>query len=272
MAQSIKGKIVDAQGAPLELANVCLLSKADSSFISGAASKADGVFTIETKSIDGILRVSCMGYETKYSDCHSADAGTIILMPSSNEMAEVVVKGNRRLYTMNAGGLTSTIQGSALAKLPSLSDVLNQLPFLSASDNAITVLGKGKPLVYLDGRKITSNTELVGLKGNQIRNVQVIMNPGSRYPSNVGAVIRITTIRTQGDGWSGTMQWNGKVNHNFGQNDFLKLNYRKGAFDIFGSVYYQENKSDEEQTNNVAFNYKGTTIVSHNSNKTCWRN
>ena len=267
MAQSIKGKVVDTQGAPLELANVCLLSKADSSFISGAASKADGVFTIETKSIDGILRVSCMGYETKYSDCHSADAGTIILMPSSNEMAEVVVKGNRRLYTMNAGGLTSTIQGSALAKLPSLSDVLNQLPFLSASDNAITVLGKGKPLVYLDGRKITSNTELVGLKGNQIRNVQVIMNPGSRYPSNVGAVIRITTIRTQGDGWSGTMQWNGKVNHNFGQNDFLKLNYRKGAFDIFGSVYYQENKSDEEQTNDVAFNYKGTTIVSHNSNK-----
>lgn len=140
MAQSIKGKVVDAQGAPLELANVCLLSKADSSFISGAASKADGVFTIETKNIDGILRVSCMGYETKYSDCHSADAGTIILMPSSNEMAEVVVKGNRRLYTMNAGGLTSTIQGSALAKLPSLSDVLNQLPFLSASDNAITVL------------------------------------------------------------------------------------------------------------------------------------
>jgi len=63
------------------------------------------------------------------------------------------------------------------------------------------------------------------------------MNPGSRYPSNVGAVIRITTIRTQGDGWSGTMQWNGKVNHNFAQNDFLKLNYRKGAFDIFGSVY-----------------------------------
>ena len=48
MAQSIKGKVVDAQGAPLELVNVCLLSKADSSFISGAASKANGVFTIET--------------------------------------------------------------------------------------------------------------------------------------------------------------------------------------------------------------------------------
>lgn len=74
MAQSIKGKVVDTQGAPLELANVCLLSKADSSFISGAASKADGVFTIETKSIDGILRVSCMGYETKYLDSHFVTA------------------------------------------------------------------------------------------------------------------------------------------------------------------------------------------------------
>ncbi|GAB6976184.1 TonB-dependent receptor family protein [Prevotella falsenii] len=266
MAQSIKGKVIDSQGAPLEFANVCLLAKADSSFISGAVSKADGLFTIETKTIDGILRVSCMGYETKYTDCHSADAGTIILTPSSNEMAEVVVKGNRRLYTMNAEGLTSNIQGSALGKLPSLSDVLNQLPFLSASDNAINVLGKGKPLVYLDGRKVTDNTELTGLKGNQIKDVHVIMNPGSRYPSNVGAVIRITTIRTQGNGWSGMMQWNGKLNHGFSQDDFLKLNYRKSGLDVFGSVYYKESKSDEEQTNDVKFNYAGTTITSHNAN------
>ncbi len=266
-AQTIKGRLVNSYGEPVEFANVCLLSMPDSAFISGTTSKDDGRFTIETTRSRGLLRVSCVNYETLYLECDIPDVGIIVLKESEKMLSEVVVTGSNSMYKMNAEGLTATIQGSVLAKLGSLTDVLDQLPFVSAGSSGISVLGKGSPVVYIDGRRITNNNDLVGIKSNQIKDIQVIMNPGSRYPSNVGSVIRITTIRRQGDGLSGTLQWTGKVNSSFRQDDYVMLNYRIKGFDIFGSMYYRSAKSEQEQTNDLSFRYNGAAISVYNDSR-----
>ena len=223
-AQVLNGVVVNDKNEAIPFVNIAVLSVSDSTLLGGTTTNETGKFSIECKSVPCILRFSSIGYTTLYKNYTGEPTATINLVEDSKLLGEVVVKGKLSIYRMTAEGLSATIQGSALNKLPELSDVLNQLPFLNVSNDVISVLGKGSPLIYLDGRKITDNTELKGLKGNQIKNVEVIMNPGSCYASNVGAVIRITTIRNQGDGWSGLFQWSGIQTHRFAQENFAKFN------------------------------------------------
>jgi len=46
-AQQTKGKVVDADGAPVEFVNVIAKIKADSSIVTGAVTGEDGTFAVE---------------------------------------------------------------------------------------------------------------------------------------------------------------------------------------------------------------------------------
>ena len=102
------------------------------------------------------------------------------------------------------------------------------------------VLGRGTPLVYVDGRRLSHQKELAEIKASQVKQVQVILNPGSKYPSGVSSVVHITTIRTQSNGLSGMVQASARVNKRFSHDEYLSLNYRKGGLDIFGTMYYAD--------------------------------
>ena len=69
-AQSIKGKIVDEEQGALAFANIMLLNPADSTFVRGTVSREDGTFTIETNNSEGLLKVSSIGFITKYVKAH----------------------------------------------------------------------------------------------------------------------------------------------------------------------------------------------------------
>lgn len=57
----------------------------------------------------------------------------------------------------------------------------------------LEIFGKGTPAVYINGRKINDLQELSTLLSGNIRNVEVISNPGSSYAADAKAVIRIRT-------------------------------------------------------------------------------
>ena len=59
----VGGKVVDTKGQPIEFVNVSLLS-ADSTYIQGAVSNENGQFLIKTTEERGILKLSCLGYQT----------------------------------------------------------------------------------------------------------------------------------------------------------------------------------------------------------------
>ena len=266
-SQEVKGKIVDNSDSPLSLVNVVLLSGKDSTFIKGVVSGDDGSFAIDTCCVDGIVRVSLLGYETLYKKCGNGDLGIIKMSEGAKSLAEVVVKGHRSLYKMDSDGLTSKIQDTPLSKLGSLTDVLGQLPFLNVDGSNVTVLGRGKPLIYINNKLVTDDIEMKNIKSSEVKDVKIITNPDSRYPSGVASVIRITTIRTKGHGLSGMAQWDGVQRKKFSQSDYLSLNYRLNGWDFFGSVYYRENKSRQNQTNDMSFSYNNTPINTHNESR-----
>ena len=60
------GRVIDENGEPMPFVNVVLLSLPDSAFVQGATTDMDGVFKIVTDVNQGLLKVTSVGYETKY--------------------------------------------------------------------------------------------------------------------------------------------------------------------------------------------------------------
>ena len=90
-AQNISGRVIDEQAKPMPFANVVLVSRADSAFIAGTMTKDDGTFSISTDKQDGLLKVTSVGYTTKYLDARTGNVGDIQMQPDTKELGVVVV-------------------------------------------------------------------------------------------------------------------------------------------------------------------------------------
>ncbi len=243
-----KGKVVDEKGDPIPYANVAVLSRTDSTVVCGAVTQEDGTFAIVTNEPDGIMMVAMLGYKTVYL---APVDGAVITLSDDTQMLEGAVASAVMPKTKLTGeGLQTNVRGSVLENAGSANDVLAKTPGLIKSQNGLEVIGKGSPMVYINGRRLSDASELDRLQSNEIQSVEVITNPGAQYDATVRAVVRIKTIRRPGDGFgfnlnasdAQSLRWD-KGNNPFGA---LNANYRTGSLDIFGGLNYARNTSRQD--------------------------
>lgn len=250
-AQTIKGKIVDADNQPLPYANVVLLSLPDSAFVIGTVSDEQGVFSLPAHKGDQLLRISSIGYATAYKLCDAPDLGIIRLESDAQLLGEVVVKAELPVTRVKDNALITRVTGSLLSRVGTGSDVIRRIPGLSMDGNKnIEVFGKGTPLIYINGRKVRDNAELEQLSSGEIESVELITNPGAEYDAEVKAVLKIKTVKPVGEGLGGYVYADGGYAEAWNLSEQVKLNYRKGGFDVFGSVMHTDeaNKQHESLT------------------------
>lgn len=165
-------------------------------------------------------------------------------LPSTDKMMalqEIVVKGSLPNTRMKGNGMVTRIQGTPLASSGSLGEMLVKVPGMTGTEESPEVLGKGSPIIYVNGRQLRNMDELKRLRSEDIRDVEVINNPSARYDATVKAVVRIRTKRQQGDGLSLDLMATDEQDLRYGFNKpygQLGMNYRTNGVDIFGSVYY----------------------------------
>lgn len=247
-AQDISGRVIDEQAKPMPFANVVLVSRADSAFIAGTMTKDDGTFSISTDIQDGLLKVTSVGYTTKYLDARTGNVGDIQMQPDTKELGEVVVKGERPQYKMTAGGMTVDIQNSLLKDVGTADDVLSMLPQVQGGDGNFTVFAKGTPEIYINNKKVQNARELKRLKSTDIKSVDVITSPGAKYNAEVGAVIRIKTKKRQGDGISMEASSQVKYNEKWTTYDDATVKYRTGGLEVFGNMMINNDNHSEDNT------------------------
>lgn len=247
-AQSISGCVIDEQAQPMPFANVVLVSRADSAFIAGTMTKDDGTFSISTDKQDGLLKVTSVGYTTKYLDARTGNVGDIQMQPDTKELGEVVVKGERPQYKMTAGGMTVDIQNSLLKDVGTADDVLSMLPQVQGGDGNFTVFAKGTPEIYINNKKVQNAHELKRLKSTDIKSVDVITSPGAKYNAEVGAIIRIKTKKRQGDGISMEASSQVKYNEKWTTYDDATVKYRTGGLEVFGNMMINNDNHSEDNT------------------------
>ena len=242
MAQNITGKVVDAKGEPLSFANVVLLNRTDSAFVKGAVSGEDGSFTIDSSCNGGIIKVSSVGYKTICMDCKGENVGVITMTEDSKMLGEVVVKSSRPVTAIKGNALVTTVANSQLSHAGTANDVLRQVPMVTGRDGNFEVFGKGTPLIYINGRVVQDKNELAQLNSQDIKNVEVITNPGAKYDASVKSVIRIRTKSPQGEGFGGTILSQNGFRRYFVSMEQANLKYRTGGLELFTNLNYYGGK------------------------------
>ena len=232
---AIRGTVMNEKNEPMPFCNVLLLAP-DSTFVNGCVTKEDGSFAMA--GVEGtpyLLKTSYIGYVTSTQPVGSTNL--IQLLPDTLALEEVTVTAERPLIEPSTNGLKANVIGTPLAKMGTASEMLSHLPFVTGKDGSYTVLGHGKPEIYINNRKVRDMSELDRLRADEIVSAEVITTPGAEYASNVSSVIRIKTIKQRGQGWSGSLASNYNQGHTARGYEQVKLNYRVGGLDIFGSGY-----------------------------------
>ena len=248
-AQTVTGRVVDGGGQPLPYSNVVALSLPDSAFVSGVMTADDGSFTLDTKGAGRLLRFSSLGYKTVYAD-RCDDMGTVRLEAVSQVLGEVVVKSDLPKTRLKGEGMVTSVSGTLLEHAGTIERLLDRIPNVSARNGEIEVFGRGTPEMYINGRKVRDNSELDRLSADNIKDVEVITNPGARYDASVTSVIRITTKKAVGDGFSLDNRLFGELN-DYGYlvgEDNLNMNYRTGGLDVGATLRASKWASPDPKT------------------------
>ena len=238
-----KGKVVDESGEPVAYANVAVLSKADSSVVCGTVTDEDGTFNIVTGEKDGIMMVAILGYKTIYMT--PVDGAVIRLTGDTSLLEAASIQVVMPKTKLTGEGLQTNVRGSVLENVGSAKDVLSKTPGIVKSQDGLEVIGRGAPLFYINGHKVNDISELDRLQSNEIQSIEVITNPGAQYDATVRSVVRIRTIRRQGDGFGFSIDANDAQSLRWAKgNDAhgaFNANYRTGGLDFFAGVNYDRN-------------------------------
>ena len=255
-AQTVSGRLVDEESRPMAFANVVILSPEDSSYVAGTVSREDGTFSLNNSSgQERLLRVSSVGYVTIYKRCSGGDIGVIGMKTDENVLGEVVVKSQLPVTRLGDEGLVTNVEGSVLSRMGTANDVLARIPGLQRKKDGFEVFGKGTPLIYINGRKLRDKEELAQLSSEDIKSVEVIHNPGARYDASVGAVVRIRTVKRQGDGFGFRLSGDYNQSENTDLNGQADVNYRHGGLDVLSSATSM--RSDAKPTHSLNAYYAG---------------
>ena len=227
------GRVVDEEGKPIEFANISLLNEG---FVNGGVSNENGDFVIPCKIQRITLKVSYIGYKTVERNVSVGNVGTITLQPETYMVKGVEIKGEIPQYKMASGGMTVDVQHSILHDVGTADDLLSMLPLIQRRNGKFEVLAKGEPEIYINNKKVRDPIELKQLKSIDVKSVDIITAPGARYNAEVNAVIRIKTLKPQGEGFSLMATSDTWKNNKWNNYSDLTLKYRTGGLEAFANV------------------------------------
>ncbi len=117
---------------------------------------------------------------------------------------------------------------------------------MTGDDGAFEIFGKGAAKIYVNNREMRDPSELDRINSSDIREVEIVYNPGARYDASVKAIIRIYTVRKVGDGFGFDLRSTYLQSENTDLREQLNVNYRKNGLDFFGTLRYVRNAYVQE--------------------------
>ena len=198
-ALRISGRVVDSLEHPIEVFDVRAL-RADSSMLAGGAF-FEGSFEMELPEEAALIKVSSLGYVPAYlpldlgkREGNVVSIGAIVLDSQPAELSEVVVSARRPLVRFSGDSYVVDIAKTRLENAGTFVDVARRIPGLVVSGNGkISVMGKPRLLINLNGRAVRNVSELQALQSRQIKSVSIDRNPSAAYSADYDAVINIST-------------------------------------------------------------------------------
>lgn len=236
---------------PLEFVNITLISQMDSSVITKVFTDSTGHFAINKNVREGRLIIRLIGYETYEKDVeNNQDIGTIFLKKRAFMLKGITVKTPS--YRHISGGIATNITG-LLSKLGYASDVLKYLPFVTQNGNQYKVMGKGTPVIYINDRLLRDESELKQLSSSDIKEIQVLTDPGAEYDATTNAVIRIITKNHNKRGIAVVLNGGASYERQWSNHEEVTVNYHKNKMNLFCTLNHVQDRTKDNQTTKSAY-------------------
>lgn len=180
----------------------------------------------------------------------------------SNKLNEVVVTKEKKMFTNKNGNIKVDVANSILNAVPNTIDLLSKLPNITISTDKenITVIGKGNPLIYIDNQKVGMN-DLDALSVDDIKTIEIINNPSSKYEAEGRGVILITRKFSKKEGSQTTLSEVASFKKEF--NNYLGINssFKKNKFEWKANFNY--NKLSPWESHSIDYQITDADIISN---------
>ncbi|WP_422008018.1 TonB-dependent receptor domain-containing protein [Roseivirga pacifica] len=261
---NVSGTIKDkVSNETLPFVNIVLKKSADSSFVTGAISNDNGLFTIsDAKPGDYMMEVTYTGYR-KYSspvfigsNSEFIDLGTILLEEDVRQLNEIVVTAQQDAVAGTMDKKTYSIDDNVSQSGGSVLQAMNNLPGVTTQDGQVQLRGNNQVVVLIDGKQTAitgfgNQNGLDNIPASAIEKIEIINNPSAKYDANGNAgIINIVLKKEDQEGLNGKVGlsaglgalWVRKENLPSIRpqyqatpkiNPSLSLNYRKKKINLF---------------------------------------
>lgn len=191
----ITGQVSSTEGKSLDYFNIVFENPADSTYVGGDIYYEPTFKCTLPKVQPLLLHFSSLGYEDQYYLVSSTTNNAPINVMMKPMMIDNIVV-TAKTISSKAGNTMVLVNGSQLQKLPDVVEIFKRIPTVRATEDGISFLGRGTPLIYIDNRK-ASYEQLKLLQPSDIASIEVDRNPSARYSAQAVAVLKIKTNRTK---------------------------------------------------------------------------
>ncbi len=185
------------------------------------------------------------------------------------ELDEVVIQNETKTFTTKNGNIKVDVANSIYNSVPNTLDLLSKLPKIQISPDreSISIVGKGNPLLYIDNQKVDMN-ELNSLSVDDIKTIEIIHNPSSKYEANGRAVILITRKFSKREGYKVIVSETASFQKKFNNFSGINSNFKTEKLEFKANFNYNQLKVWESNGNNftmpdydIQSNYLVTAIT-----------
>lgn len=240
---TVRGNVIDSNGEAVSYATI-IVNDSNSNLAAGIASDEHGSFQFEVAPGDYSICVSLIGYTDTTIDFTASGVqmtlSPIVMNDDTEMLNAATVQAVIPKTKLTGEGLQTSVRGTVLENAGTAVDVLSKTPGMMQGQDGLEVIGKGSPVIYINGHKVSDSSELKRLMSNEIQSIEVINNPGAQYDAQVRSVVRIKTIKKQGEGFGFNLDLTDeqslrKADFNDPNGNF-NFNYRINGVDLFAGV------------------------------------
>ncbi|TRZ46081.1 outer membrane beta-barrel protein [Robertkochia solimangrovi] len=256
----LSGTVLNEADNPLPFVNLLLTDRSAGTIIMGVSSEENGNFLFDGITAGKyVLKVSYMGYQDLDMDIDldkDFHLSSLYLKQATMELDEVSVSYRQPSLEKKADRIIFKVENSTLSGLNAY-DILKRTPGVLIIDGKFQVRGS-VPTIYLNGNRVyISNDELQdllqGYSGANIKEIEVITNPSSRYDAEGGIVLNIVTSANISIGYKGSVNAGMKnavfPKYNFGTQHF----YKTKNLNLFASYQYNPQKEYKHDLSYINF-------------------
>lgn len=245
----VRGRILDAESAPVPYCSVGILELRDSTVLGGAVSDTEGRYSLHFEQAGRyLLCYDHLAYESCYRTVEVPEAQTlpdVILRPASRHIDEVVVVARNTEY--RAGRYEVNMLGNPIVRNRSVMQVLDLLPGLRVSENTLSIKGTPVSVVYIDDRLVTDLGELSALRAEDVKSVEVQNKTGAAYSATTsGGIVRIRLKKLAAGSFYGNVSPSASVSRDgYSTGLALPFSAQCGRLGIYNYVsgFYGENET-----------------------------